>query len=318
VISKIKGSLKKRKVKIFLLFLLCSGLAWFINNLSESYTSNAVFHLVYVNTPDSLLLDNASKKEVHVKLKAVGFQFFRFNFKPKSVKIDLSQTEVSSSKFYIPQGVYRRQIEKQLSGGMTLLEMDRDTLFFKFLKLSSKKVPVRPQLKLDLVQNYLLDGELLIDPDTIIIKGPLEEIDTIQWVASSKLDLKDVTEDFSSRAEILKPGALQHTTFSSRNVSIQGKVARFSEKVFQIPIAVVNLPLGTNIRMFPDSASVLCKAKIKELRDLEESNFQIVADYGLVGDSNTRTLSLELIKKPQHIHSADLLQNEVEFILNRE
>ncbi|WP_422079782.1 YbbR-like domain-containing protein [Ulvibacterium sp.] len=318
MIDKIKRSLKKRKVKIFLLFLLCSGLAWFISNLSENYVHNAVFNLEYVNVPDSLLLDKASRNTVNVKLRAVGFQFLGFNFKNKSVKIDLSKVAGITSKPYIPQEVYRRQIERQLSGSMTLLEMDRDTLFFDFLKLQSKEVPVKPQIKLDLVQNYLLDGDLEVRPEKITIKGPREEIDTIQSVRSSKLDLKDLTTDFAKKAMIIRPEQLKYTTFSSESVSIKGKVARFSEKMIQVPIEVINLPEGTQIRTFPDSASILCKAKIKELRNLENSSFQVIADYGLTEEDNAKTLSLQLSKKPENIHSANLLEAEVEFILKRE
>lgn len=318
MINKIKRSLKKRKVKIFLLFLLCSGLAWFISNLSEDYVSNAVFNLEYVKVPDSLLLDKASKNTVNVKLRAVGFQFLGFNFKNKSVKIDLSQIEMAHSKFYVPQEVYRRQIERQLSGSMTLLEMDRDTLFFDFLKLSSKEVLVSPQIKLDFVQNYLLDGDLEIKPEKITITGPKEEIDTIRSVKSSKLQLSELTSDFTRKIMIIRSQQLKHTTFSSESVSIKGKVARFSEKVIQVPIEVINLPAGTQIRTFPDSVSILCKAKIKELRNLEKSNFQVIADYGVVKEDNAKTLSLKLAKSPKDIYSANLLEAQVEFILKRE
>lgn len=318
MIDKIKRSLKKRKVKIFLLFLLCSGLAWFISNLSEDYVHNAVFNLEYVNVPDSLLLDKASRNSVNVKLRAVGFQFLGFNFKNKSVKIDLSRIARTASRAYIPQEVYRGQIERQLSGSMTLLEMDRDTLFFDFLKLQSKEIPVIPQIQLDLAQNYLLDGDLEVRPEKITLKGPKKEIDTIQSVRSSKLDLKGLTTDFTRKAMIVRPQELKHTTFSSQSVSIKGKVARFSEKMIQVPIEVINLPEGIRIRTFPDSASILCKAKIKELRNLENSDFQVVADYGPTNDDNSKTLSLKLSKKPDSIYSAQLLETEVEFILKRE
>ncbi|WP_299536428.1 YbbR-like domain-containing protein [Ulvibacterium sp.] len=305
-------------MKIFLLFLLCSGLAWFVSNLSEDYVHNAVFNLEYVNVPDSVLLDKASRNTVNVKLRAVGFQFLGFNFKNKSVKIDLSRVATTASKSYIPQEVYRGQIERQLSGSMTLLEMDRDTLFFDFLKLESKEVPVRPQITLNLEQNYLLDGNLEVRPEKITVKGPKEEIDTIQSVRSARLDLQDLTADFTRKAMIIRPQQLKNTTFSSESVSIKGKVARFSEKMIQVPIEVINLPEGTQIRTFPDSVSILCKAKIKELRDLENPDFRVIADYGTANEDNANTLVLKITRKPESIYSADLLETEVEFILKRE
>ncbi len=53
---------------MFLMFLICSSLIWFINNLSESYIDNATFDFKFINVPDSLLLTKAYKKEVDVKV----------------------------------------------------------------------------------------------------------------------------------------------------------------------------------------------------------------------------------------------------------
>jgi len=107
VIQKIKNSLKKRKVKIFLVFLFCSTSAWFISNLSESYISNTTFELDYTNAGDDLMLVNSSQDKINVKLEAVGFQFLGFNFKKKNVAIDLSTVVKDGRQYYMPHQNYR-------------------------------------------------------------------------------------------------------------------------------------------------------------------------------------------------------------------
>ena len=143
-------------MKIFFVFLLCSALIWFINNLSQSYIGNAVFDLEFVNVPEGFLFEKASKNSVDVKLRSGGFQFLRFNFTNKKVQIDLSELENKSSTFFAPPDTYRKQIEKQLPGSMSLLEIDRDTLYFEMLAVKSKKVPVKPRVVMNLAKNYLL------------------------------------------------------------------------------------------------------------------------------------------------------------------
>ena len=78
------------------------------------------------------MLLNASKDKLDVKLKAVGFQFLRFNFENKKVDIDLSSVEKTKDRFFISQNIYRKQIGKQLSSSMRIVEMDKDSLFFDF------------------------------------------------------------------------------------------------------------------------------------------------------------------------------------------
>ncbi|WP_339710058.1 YbbR-like domain-containing protein [uncultured Kriegella sp.] len=290
---------------------------WFINNLSESYVNYATFDLEYINAPDSLRLADISKENVNVKLEAVGFQFLGFNLKNKTVVIDLSDVENEDSKFFIPHAVFRKQIESQLPSSMSLLEMDKDTLSFDFYRTENKKVKVKPRLRINLAQNYLLDGELLIEPDSIIITGPKDEIDSITEVRTIKQNLSDLTADFSKTLEVYRSPELKKTVFSTKTVQVSGAVARFSEKILEVPIKVVNEPKGMKVKIFPDKVSVVCKAKIDELKQLESSDFQVTADYGAVNKSDLNMLDLILAKKPKSIHSARLNENKVEFILTQ-
>jgi len=318
VIQKIKNALNKRKVKVFLIFLLCSGLAWFISQLSDTYTSSATFDLNFTNAPKDFLLSDASMDQVDVRLRAVGFQFLGFNVKNKKVNIDLAQLQKSDSRFFISADVYRKQIEKQLPSSMTLLEMDDSSIYFDYTELKSKSVTIKPRIKLNLAQNFLLDGALEVEPDTITIKGPANEIDTIEMVKTLLLDLSDLTADFSKEVAIEKPAELSNTSFSKTKVVLKGRVAKFSEKILKVPVNVINLPKVTRVRTFPEYVSLLVKGKIEVLKNLEISDFQIIADYGAVTDQTSNVMPIKIGKKPQDIYSVSLNETQVEFILNRE
>lgn len=316
MIERIKSSLKERKVKVFLMFLLFSGLAWFINNLSGTYTSNVIFDLKYVKTPENVLLSNASKQKVDVKLEATGFQFLAFNFVTKSVNIDVSSVKENENKFFIPQDTYKKQIEKQLSNSMKLLDIDTDTIFFDFQKIVSKEIPIQARIKVNLAQNYLLDGDLDIEPKVLEVKGPKNEIDSIRIVKTVPLDLDGISSDFSQKISLYKSEALLNTTFSVPNVVVSGKVSKFSERIIKVPVRVMNLPEGMNMKTFPDEVSILCKAKVDVLKTLESSNFQITVDYNLIRN-DTKKLALKLSKKPKNLHSITMEEKEVTYILKR-
>lgn len=307
----------RRKVNIFLVFLVCSCLAWLVSRLSEVYTQGTSFDLVYINVPDSLRLNKASKNALDVRLRASGFQFLAFNFKSKQIAIDLSKIDRKGLQYYIPQQNYRKQIQNQLTGSMTLLEADRDTLFLEFFRVYKKEVPVLPNVTINLGQNYLLEDDLTVSPETIVLTGPKEEIDAVNFVNTLKKELPGVTSDFEDAVALSRPEGLENTTYSVNSVKVTGKVFRFSEKIIDVPIKVINLPEGTAIRTFPDAVSVLCKAKIDKLKDIKETDFEVIGDYSKVGN-NRQMLELELITIPPILHSAQLLENEVEFILKRE
>lgn len=302
---------------MFLMFLVCSSLIWFINNLSESYINNATFEFRFINIPDSLLLTKASKKDVDVKVQANGFQFLGFNVKNKEVKVDLSTASQKDGKYYIAQSVYRKQIDKQLRS-MTLIEIDKDTLFFEFTQVGTKKVPVISSVGIELSQNYILDGPLRIEPPMVTIKGPKTSIDTIKGVRTLKMHFPEETTNFTHEVELFKNPDLENTTYSHNTVFIYGKVARFSEKLIDVPIKVINLPTSYEIRTFPDAVAVLCRAKLDNLKNLDSTDFEVVADYNSITDNSAKNIRLQLLKWPESLHSATLNEDQVEFILKRQ
>jgi len=315
--NEVKRSNDKRKINIFLIFLLCSFLAWLVSKLSETYVDRTTFDLEYINVPDSLLLSDNAIKNVDVRLRASGFQFLGLNYNRKNIRIDLSAMTNNQSNFYITQLDFRKQIESQLSASMTLMEIDRDTLLLDFYKLETKEVSVSPNINLNPAQNYLVDGKLAIEPALIFISGPKEELDLVNSVSTSEVELNDISEDFSIVVELVLPEELKNSELSEKEVRISGNVFRFSEKVIEVPVEVINLPEGTQIKTFPSTLEVLCKARIDRLKDISPLDFKIVANFQEQRDKNKK-LQVSLIEEPGNVYSVQLLKNEVEFILKRQ
>lgn len=305
------------KYRIFLLFLLVSFLAWLVTKLSDQHTDRTSFLLEYINTPDSLVLAQASKDRVNVRVQASGFQFIGFNFGERTLEIDLAQVQKIGDRFVIPAGVYREQIEKQLSGNMDVMSMDADPLYFEFFRVHSKKVPVVSRLQLELAQNYMMDSIYTIRPDSVLVRGPENEIGAIDAVPTADKTLSEVNQAFDLVLPLNFPDSLNHTSFSVNEVRIMGEVYRFSEKVIEVPVQVVNLPQGVAVKTFPAVVEVICKGRIENLKDLAPSDFTVVADYS-EAKAEQDFLPLLLREKPDSLHLAELQQKQVEFILKRE
>ena len=161
-------------------------------------------------------------------------------------------------------------------------------------------------------QNFILEGKVEVSPDSIEVKGPKNEIDTIESIATAPLQLTNVKSDFSKEINLIFPKGLGNSIFST------GKVSKFSERVFEVPIQVINIPEGYQIRTFPDSVTLLCKASIERLKELSATDFEVVADYGQLMGSESRTLFLELTQSPQKVYDVKLEENAVNFVLEQQ
>ena len=303
---------------MFSLFLLCSFLAWFISNLSDTYESRAYFTINYRNLPDSLLLGKNSDHLIEAKLRTSGFQFLYYKIFKSRIDIDVSEVEFQNGGYVLSEEILKRQMDQQLSQNISLLDLDRNRLEVDLYQVDSKKIPIKAKLGLQLEQNYILDGKIKITPDSIEVKGPSNEIDTIKFVETSPIQLNNVNADFSNEVGLLFPKGLDNSIFSIGRVTVSGKVSKFSEKVFEVPIQVINIPQGYQIKTFPDVVTVLCKATIERLKELSASDFEIVADYSQLMGSESSTLFLEIKESPEKVYDVKLESNTVNFVLEQQ
>jgi len=318
VFKRVLHGLNKKKVKVFSLFLLCSFLAWFISNLSETYESRTIFTLNYRNLPDSLLLGKNTENQIEAKLRTSGFQFLYYKIFKRRIDVDLSQVIYSNGGYVIGEDALKKQMDQQLSQNISLLELGRDPLEVDLYQVNSRKIPIQPKLDLKLKQNYILDGKISMSPDSVVVKGPKNEIDTIQTIKTAIVQLSDVSADFSRTVSLTFPKGLDNSIFSISTATMSGKVSKFSEKIFEVPINVVNVPEGYQIKTFPNTVTILCKATIDRLKEIAASDFEVVADYEQLAGSGSSTLFLDVVQSPLKVYDIKLEDNSVNFVLEQQ
>lgn len=291
-------------------------MAWSVSKLSETYESRAAFELAFVNLPDSLLLNTSQKGFFNAKLRASGFQFLSYRISPKKLKLDLKEVLFSEENYYMPSKDMKLQFEKQLPNAVSIIELEGDKLVVDLYQVINKEVPISPNISLQLEQNYLLEGELQIEPKTVVIKGPSNEIADIDALRTEQLILNNLSEDFLNTVEVVKPSGLINGEISVSSVVLSGKIVRFSEKEYIVPITTINLPVGFRIKMFPDKVSLVCKASVAALKNIDTSDFKVIVDYDDINQSNNQ-LKLQLVNSPENVYAVRLLEDQIEFVLEK-
>lgn len=317
MVKKILSGLNRRKVKVFSLFLLCSFLAWFISNLSDTYESRSNFILNFRNLPDTLLLGKHSEEQIEVKMRTSGFQFLYYNFFKKRINIDVSDVKYQNGNYVLDEDELKKQIDQQLSQNISLLDLDRRQLTVDLYQVEARKVPIRANLSLQLEQNHILEGNLQIEPDSVIIKGPSAEIDTIKELWTAPIQLNNVSTDFATEALLNFPKGLENSVFSESRVTVNGKVAKFSEKVFDVPVRMINFPEGFQVKTFPSTVTVLCKAGVDRLKEITAADFEVVADYAQLQGTGNNTLFLKIINSPERVYDVKLQETTVNFVMEQ-
>ena len=230
MVKKIKDRLPKRKVNVFLICLICSFMAWLVSKLSETRTDITSFELLFLNVPDSLMQNSSQRRFVDAEVRASGFQFLRFYLGKEKLKIDLSQLQAGVSGYFLPREDYQPQVENQLPGNMQLVALTKPNLAIDFISVHARKVPVFADVTLNLDKDHLLEGPLVVKPDSILIKGPGPEIDSIKQLRTQAAEFKNLNASFSRELPVFKPDALKHAILSPRKVTVSGTVSDLLKK----------------------------------------------------------------------------------------
>jgi hypothetical protein len=90
--------------------------------------------------------------------------------------------DTETRNFYILSSVAANRISGQLGADIEILDIRPDTLFFSFTDMTSRKLPVKPVLDLDFDEQFMVKGNIDVEPDSVTVHGPASVIDTMKFV----------------------------------------------------------------------------------------------------------------------------------------
>jgi hypothetical protein len=308
----------KKIPKTFFSFLIISSLIWLLITFSKEYKTVVSFPVNYANIPQDKLLQEAPIKTIDVTIQASGFKILRTKIRQKTIQLEASTlVRKSKSKFYFLINNQQSKIEKQMISGVDLKEIHQDTIYLDLGILASKKIALKPNLKIDYHIGYdLLEG-ITYAPDSILVSGPESQIDTIKHINLSKLILTDVKSDFSNEVEIVKPKKSRNLKFNITKSTISGKVDKFTEGKLQVPFIVKNLDSDTNLTTLTKSIEVDFVVALSNFAKVSEASFKVECDYGFSKKNNLGYLIPKVIVKPDFIKSLKINPTKIDFLIQK-
>lgn len=306
---------KKHKINMFLFFLACAAVLWFLVKLSETYTSTVDFKVVYKDVPANKILHELPAETINVRIKATGFRLLYHYIFGHKVTISLTNVKEENNTYYLDKVTLLSILEKQLSKN-TVENIYPDTLYFNLETKQEKQVPVKTNLELSLAENHKIFNDIEVTPKTVTINGPNSVLDTIDALYTQLYKAENVREDINILLPIIVPN-IEHISVSPKQVTVKASIKLFSEKTITVPVQVVNAPDSILVKTYPSEVKVLCKAPLKELKELSPADFTLVADYSDSIAKTSNYIPLRLLKKPKTVSDIKLLQEQVQYIVKR-
>ena len=303
----------KGRFRFFLFFLLLSFTFWTSTKLSNTYTVEESFSIIWTNIPNGII-PSSENQQMNVSISASGIEILIYRLINKSINISLSQADFSREKGLIDLRGQEFFIKKQFFENTKLNILNPLFLEFKFSRLEEKVFTVVPQIEINLRAGYLIDSSLKVTPDSILVRGPKSILDTLNSIQSESIIADDLYENFRKKVSLRSIPEIQ---LSESKVTVEVAVSRYTEKEFLLNVEVINLPLGARVKLFPPKAKVRVTLPLSVLRTIKASDFNLVVDYNNIFKDAEKKLDLIMIRRPSYVKKVILEPKKVNYLIRK-
>ncbi|MDI3528176.1 MAG: hypothetical protein PWR03_2360 [Tenuifilum sp.] len=304
----------KKRISMFLFFLIFSTILWLLIKLSHQYVDNITYRVELVNLPSNKVLVNSENLKINAKVSAVGYKLLQYKlFKPlRPIQLSAASSKRQGKDFFILTSSQFNEVSLQLGSELKLVDISPDTLEFSLSSVVKRTVEIKPQLKITYAKQYMQSGSFKLKPNRITITGPASVIDTIKSVTTYPLVLDEISDTIKQEL-FLKP--IPDVYYSQNKVSITLPVEKFTEVIYQIPIKCINLPSGYEVQFSPNSVKVSCNVAVSKYFLVKPELFNVACDYNEIEKSQSPKAVLKLVSYPNFVSRIQVEPRQVDYII---
>ncbi len=309
-------SFKKSNVKTFLFFLIFTSVLWLLIQFSKNYTQEVEVAIRYINLPEDKIFNEKSDQLLRMTLNGNGFRLVNHNWKKPVLAFNVEDAVATNNDdeylFYINKD--SRLLRDKLDFKGRVLSVKKDTLRLQLDINLEKKIPIKLDQDIQYAVGYGSDKGLVVSPDSILISGPSQIIDTLTAISTEYLNLEGLNVDYVSELNISTLDLPSVVKIEPKKVEASILVSKFTEGSQKVPITVYNVPEGVEIKIFPKEINVVYRVGLDKYNEISARDFMVTADYAKASDESA-FLTLELSSAPKTIHDVRLQEKQIQFVV---
>lgn len=318
----IEPRLNRRSVA-FLLSLLLSGLFWLLISLSKEYVDEVQIPVQYNGIPDDVLVANEPELVVTAEVRGFGFDLMWNWLKIESLKlpIDASPSNLptlngngSEWHYFVTNSKNNRNMETG-DDQVQILNVSPDTIFFLFKPKYMKLVPVRLDADISFQKQFGMDGTVVIEPDSVMITGPREVVDTIRFILTDKQTFTDLDESVTAEVGLIGTRELSNISFDKTSVRVEVNVVEYTEGTVSVPVSV-NSDGRNSVQIFPQEVELKYLVPLPDFDKIQPAQFEVSVTLDDEAKHNSR-LIVAVDRFPANVKQVRVNPPQVEFIIQK-
>ena len=303
----------KDRFKFFFLFILLSFIFWFSTKLSNTYQIEQSFSIHWNNIPKGIVLNHDSS-ELGLSITASGIEILWYRLFKNKINLVLNKNIFIGKEAFVSIDNERFNIQQQLFDNTILNQITTPVIKITYARLGVKKVKITSDPILKFRAGYLSDSPLTISPDSLLVRGSQDVLDTLTIVKTVSFIMEDVFESFQ---KVIALEDLTNLQFDIQEVNIKQEVSRYSEKQFILPIEIINIPKSVKVKLFPPTGTLKATMPLTLLNGFNARDFMLVVDYELILKNELTHLPIRLVKQPSQVKKVIWEPKTVNYLIRK-
>ena len=303
-------------------YLVCVAIAtgfWFLNALSKTYTVEIIAPVEYSNFPRNKTFTGNLPDNFEMTVRAHGFTILRhefsFLFGPLSFDVnDMTNNRMLDNKrtsFAFPTRQFLNELSYQLSNDIEILSMTPDTLFFRFGKMTQKRVKVKPVVNINLKKQFQISGEKTTSPNTVVVNGPQSILDTLQFVYTKPLEFAAVDQVINVKAEI---SPVKELFFDPQSVELIVPVEEYTEAQQSVQVMLTDAPDNLKVKLFPARVKISFLVGLSRFSEIHPEDFKLSVNYADIEGGQQR-LRINVNSVPAFLYDLKITPEDIEYLI---
>lgn len=317
--QKVKAFFKTirwKKILTFMFFVLLSFIFWMMQVYRQKYEATLAIPVKYINEPDSIVFENELPTTVYARIKDDGATLFRYYLtrRKDSLVVDVREVIKNSPDKVIQGRNFEQLIRSKLFVTSELISYSPTRVSYSYALLRSKRLPVIFNGSVSLDAGYMLDGDLITQPDSVMVYGSKASLDTIFFAYTESDTLRNIK---SAKKVKIKMKPILGVKYVPSEVELNIPIDEFIKKEVEVPITCINLPSNLEIKLFPSAVKIEFFVGKRRPDNITSSNFEVTIDYNDIKELKDATIPVRITDSPDYIRTMTPVPSEVEFVLEQ-
>ena len=310
--KQILAWLVQKDALIYLLFVGLATLFWWGRAMSSQREVEVKLPVAYTQVPAQVVFNTPLPTHLEVVLRDNGRLLRQVQHTKPTVTISLAdKLNETHGTLQLSTDVLRQKIQDNLPGSTAIQQIRPEEITTTYYVEATKKVPIRLCATWTLEKQYQLAEPPVLEPAWVNIYGTQEAIDTIDSISTDSVIVEKLQDQVHRDIALLIPTGIRT---DQPTISVTWNAEMFTEKSFQLPIEIINLPDNKVMHLFPQTTTITARVGISHFADLIEEDFKAVCEYPAQAQT---TLPVTIICNNPYVTQMRTSIREVEYIIEK-